>query len=71
MTDYREVWHEDNFKFSSDVRRLNHVSWDNYKKEKRARNNFKPIEYYIEKYDIILGGLFTLGVLCITIFLLN
>lgn len=68
---YREVWDEANYKFSSDVRRLNHVSWENYKKEKRAENNSRNIEYLIEKYDIIWGGLLTLGVLCLTMYLLN
>ncbi len=70
--DYREVWHEDNFKFSSDTRRLNHVSWDNYKREKRQHKTLYRLAEFIKgEHDALLLLLSCVIVLFSTVLLLN
>jgi hypothetical protein len=72
MMDYREVWHEDNFKFSSDTRRLNHVSWDNYKREKRQYKTLYRLARFIKhEHEEILFFVGVASVLFITFTLLN
>ena len=72
MTDYREVWHEDNFKFSSDTRRLVHVSWDNYKREKRQYKPLYRLTSFIKgEHEAILLVLSCGFVLFSTVLLLN
>lgn len=72
MMDYREVWHEDNFKFSSDTRRLSHVSWDNYKREKRQHKTLYRLAHFIKhEHEEIVLFLTCASVLFITCVLLN
>jgi hypothetical protein len=70
--DYREVWDEGNFKFSSDTRRLNHVSWDNYKREKKQNKLIYRLARIIKnEYETILFLLSCGIVLFGTILLFN
>ena len=70
--DYIEVWHEDNFKFSSDTRRLVHVSWDNYKREKRQHKTLYRLGQFIKnERDEIVLFISCASVLFITCVLLN
>jgi len=72
MNNYREVWHEDNFKFSSDTRRLNHVSWDNYKREKRQNKAlYRLAEFIKSEYEEILWCISCGVVLYIVVSMLN
>lgn len=72
MVDYREIWHEDNFKFSSDTRRLVHVSWDNYKREKRQNKTLHRLKNFIKhEHEEILFFISCASVLFITFTLLN
>ena len=72
MMDYREVWHEDNFKFSNDTRRLVHVSWDNYKREKRQHKILYKLAGFIKsEFEPILLVLSCGAILYTTILLLN
>lgn len=72
MNNYREVWHEDNFKFSSDTRRLVHVSWDNYKREKRQHKLIYRLANFIKhEHEEILFFISCASVLFITFTLLS
>ena len=72
MQDYREVWDEANFKFSSDTRRLNHVSWENYKREKRQHKTlYRLTEIIRGEHDALLFLLSCGIVLLSTVLLLN
>lgn len=72
IMDYREIWHEDNFKFSSDTRRLVHVSWDNYKREKRQHKTlYRLTSFFKHEHEEILFFISWASVLFITFTLLN
>lgn len=72
MQDYREVWDEANFKFSSDTRRLNHVSWENYKREKRQHKTLYRLARTIRsEYETLLLLLSCGIVLLSTVLLFN